>query len=354
MSERKYLPLFVGDYLADTRHLTLIEHGAYLMLLMLAWQSPGCRLPADEKKLMRMLNCTRREWNKLWPAVSDFFDIEEDEFGSFFVQKRLQKTNVFFNTRKARNQQNGAKGGRPKTLKNNDTGPKVGSVSVNPENNPEKTQKKPKPKAYKEKNIYSNSNTSNLPHARATETGREKNDPASRIVEEFIAAIDANWPGEAARLMSFAAYQTQANQVIDLGLDPDQIIEIIRTKAAFLAQQGYEPRRSITAFKNDFQKAAAEKNRRDRDALPGHVPGSGADRAAFLKRDALRMSLENQIELAEARENQPAAAANDHKIILGEQAERIIKDRKAAGFHQPQIPRHLQNPPMPEPDEIIV
>ena len=34
MSELQYLPLFVREYLAKTVHLSLIESGAYLHLLM--------------------------------------------------------------------------------------------------------------------------------------------------------------------------------------------------------------------------------------------------------------------------------------------------------------------------------
>lgn len=96
MSTTPALPLFGDAYMADTRHLTLQEHGAYLLMLIIAWQSPECRLPDDDKRIAQMLGITLTRWEKIKPVVSPFWKIG----GGFWTQQRLKKERSFVEKRR--------------------------------------------------------------------------------------------------------------------------------------------------------------------------------------------------------------------------------------------------------------
>lgn len=86
MAEFPALPLFTDAYLGDTTHLSTFEHGAYLLLLMVSWRSPGCCLPDDDALLARYTRMTRDKWRKARPILEPFFIIEN----GFWRQARLQ------------------------------------------------------------------------------------------------------------------------------------------------------------------------------------------------------------------------------------------------------------------------
>ena len=66
------MPLYIGDYLADTAHLNAAEHGAYLLLIMHYWQKGS--LPDDDCKLASIARAFPEQWSSMKATISEFFD----------------------------------------------------------------------------------------------------------------------------------------------------------------------------------------------------------------------------------------------------------------------------------------
>lgn len=71
MSNRAWMPLDIGDYLEDTGHLTTVQHGAYMLLIMEYWKRGG--LPDDDRKLAAFARMTPEQWTEHRDTIADFF-----------------------------------------------------------------------------------------------------------------------------------------------------------------------------------------------------------------------------------------------------------------------------------------
>lgn len=107
MAEFPALPLWTDAYLADTRHLSTAQHGAYLLLLMEAWRRPRKTLPDDDALLAKLVSATADEWAALKPVVMAFWkrDGRSKEWG----QKRLKIEAEYLATRRAMQRDRAAK-----------------------------------------------------------------------------------------------------------------------------------------------------------------------------------------------------------------------------------------------------
>ena len=70
--KRPWMPLYVGDYLAKTTHLTTTQHGAYILLILHYWANG--RLPTTDRELMAIARMTTDEWAAHRYTLSVFFD----------------------------------------------------------------------------------------------------------------------------------------------------------------------------------------------------------------------------------------------------------------------------------------
>ena len=69
--KRPWMPLYVGDYLGDTGHLTTAQHGAYLLLMMHYWRKG--ELPDDDRQLAKITKLPLKTWCGYRSVLQDFF-----------------------------------------------------------------------------------------------------------------------------------------------------------------------------------------------------------------------------------------------------------------------------------------
>lgn len=117
MSAPPFMPLYLGEYFADTVHLSTLEHGAYFLLLTAMWRAGG-RLPADDGRLARLTLCTADEWTEMRPTIMAFFT----RSGGHITQKRLARELVKYATRVEGARKAGKASAEKRLNENNDDG----------------------------------------------------------------------------------------------------------------------------------------------------------------------------------------------------------------------------------------
>jgi uncharacterized protein YdaU (DUF1376 family) len=80
------MPMFIGDYLADTMRLSTEEHGAYLLLMFDYWKNGP--LPDDDAVLARITRLSADAWSNAKASVLAFFSKGED---GKLHQKRVEE-----------------------------------------------------------------------------------------------------------------------------------------------------------------------------------------------------------------------------------------------------------------------
>ena len=69
--QRPFVQIWIGDYLTDTKHLSTVEHGAYLLLIFHYWATGG--LPDDDQKLANITGLRLSEWMDHRETLRAFF-----------------------------------------------------------------------------------------------------------------------------------------------------------------------------------------------------------------------------------------------------------------------------------------
>jgi uncharacterized protein YdaU (DUF1376 family) len=80
-----WMPVYIGDYLADTMHLTTEQHGAYLLLLFHLWRRGT--LPGDNLALAQITGLTADAWSNARAVLAEFFEIHD----GFWHHRRVER-----------------------------------------------------------------------------------------------------------------------------------------------------------------------------------------------------------------------------------------------------------------------
>jgi uncharacterized protein YdaU (DUF1376 family) len=67
-----WMPLYIGDYLADTARLTTAQHGAYLLLIMDYWMNGP--LPNDDETLAQISRMSPDAWSNASSTIRAYFE----------------------------------------------------------------------------------------------------------------------------------------------------------------------------------------------------------------------------------------------------------------------------------------
>lgn len=100
-----WMPWYIGDYLADTMHLTRDQHGGYLLLIAAYWRR-GAPLLDDDGHLAGITKASAAEWRRLRPVLAEFFDVVD----GLWKHKRIDEERQRAATNTEKRAKAGAKG----------------------------------------------------------------------------------------------------------------------------------------------------------------------------------------------------------------------------------------------------
>ena len=84
MSTAPYFPLYLKDWLMDTRGFTHEDKGVLMDLLVVAWERGG--IPVDTEAIRKLALCSKPAWARVWPTVQAGW-IERD---GVFIYPKLE------------------------------------------------------------------------------------------------------------------------------------------------------------------------------------------------------------------------------------------------------------------------
>ena len=157
-----YYKFNIGDYAAATRHLLMIEHGAYRLLLDLYYTTEQ-PIPADLKAAARKAGArSKEEVAAVEVVLPEFFTLTD----AGWMHARCETEIAAYHQKAESNRVVGARGGRPKKKPN---APESGNPEITQmvsEINPQETlTKNQEPRTNNQEEIHSSSSLCSTPRA---------------------------------------------------------------------------------------------------------------------------------------------------------------------------------------------
>lgn len=258
-----YLPLYVGDYEADTAHLSIYEDGAYMRLLRLIWRSPGCSIPDDEAWIFRRMRAqSDDDQAAIRTVIDEFMERKGGRISSPRLMREFKKADETSRKRSAA----GKRGGRPKTIENKEKEQKPGFEFDKA--GPKHPEPEPEP--------YIGSGDS----ARARDPDPPKDD-LEALTDQVIAAAGVDISKQTRPYWHSGQAVTEVRSwVIDLGLSHDEILGQV---SAVMKGKRDGPPVSLTYFRGAMQRLAGEKNKPPLRAIDGGTHGRRPDHDTELR-----------------------------------------------------------------------
>lgn len=90
MAAIPYMPLYIADYMADAAHLSTLEHGAYLLLIMTYWQR-GKPLPNSNERLANVARMSNEQWLSVRATLAEFFHDDGETWSHKRIDAELSR-----------------------------------------------------------------------------------------------------------------------------------------------------------------------------------------------------------------------------------------------------------------------
>lgn len=233
-----WMPFYVTDYLGDTMHLTTVQHGAYLLLLLACWKAGGA-LEDDDTQLSTITRLSPPDWKKNAPVLRRFFAEANGQLEHGRVLAELSKAKELSDKRK----EIGKKGGRPSKAKQ--LGDQIGDCDQ-PNGNQIETNRFPEGKA----NPNQNETPSPSPSTNV-DTGSLRSPRASEDSETLTA-------GEVCKAMKRVEVSdvNPGNQTLRALIDAGATLEEFTGAAAKAVAEGKGFAYAIGIVRRDREQAA--------------------------------------------------------------------------------------------------